>query len=84
MNIVTRASLSQGLLKDFPIIIPLLEEQKYLGEYLDYKINEIKKSKVLLLSQITKLKEYRESLIYEAVTGKIDVRDYAVEKEEIY
>jgi type I restriction enzyme S subunit len=28
--------------------------------------------------QIQKLKEYRQSLISEAVTGKIDVRDYVV------
>ncbi|WP_234031549.1 restriction endonuclease subunit S [Lentibacillus cibarius] len=34
--------------------------------------------------QISKLKEYRESLIYEAVTGKIDVRDYATETEEVH
>lgn len=31
-------------------------------------------------SQIQKLKEYRQSLIYEAVTGKIDVRELVAEK----
>lgn len=84
MNIVTRASLPQGLLKNFPVIIPPTQEQKLIGEYIDNEINEIQKLTNSLSLQISKLKEYRESLIYEAVTGKIDVRDYAAEKEEIY
>jgi type I restriction enzyme S subunit len=36
-----------------------------------------------VFSQIIKLKEYRQSLISEAVTGKIDVRDFSPSKEEV-
>lgn len=50
---------------------------KFLNEYYaetDDVLNHLNK-------QITKLKEYRESLIYEAVTGKIDLRNYGEEPE---
>ncbi len=76
MNIVTRASLSQDLLKGFPVLIPPAEEQIQIGEYLDYITKKIKESISSLEEQIQRLKEYRQSLIYEAVTGKIDVREY--------
>lgn len=52
-----------------------LEEQKEIATYLDRKVDEIDVSVSIINNQITKLKEYRQSLIYEAVTGKIDVRD---------
>ena len=35
----------------------------------------------LVQEQVSKLKKYRESLIYEAVTGKIDLRDYECDEE---
>jgi type I restriction enzyme, S subunit len=76
MNLVTRASLSQDLLKKFPVTLPPIEEQQQIASYLDFKTENIYESIALLQSQIDKLKEYRQSLIYEAVTGKIDVREY--------
>ncbi|BAD77190.1 type I restriction-modification system specificity determinant [Geobacillus kaustophilus HTA426] len=57
-------------------LLPNINEQKMIVEYID---NELKKIDGLvdeIKLQIQKLKEYRQSLIYEAVTGKIDVRDY--------
>lgn len=57
---------------------PLNEQKAIIGE-----IMEVEKRHFILLSklkeQIKKLKEYRQSLIYEAVTGKIDVRDMEVD-----
>ncbi|MQR93695.1 restriction endonuclease subunit S [Fictibacillus phosphorivorans] len=76
MNLVTRASLSQGLLKKFPVVLPPIEEQNQIVQYLDFNTSKIKESIKLLQEQIIKLKDYRQSIIYEAVTGKIDVRDY--------
>lgn len=76
MNIVTRASLSQDLLKKFPVTLPPIEEQQLIASYLDFKTKKIFDSKLLLQEQIQELKEYRQALIYEAVTGKIDVRDF--------
>ncbi len=70
MNLVTRASLSQELLKKLPVLIPPIEEQRKIAEYLDEKCFEIdnlvaKKEKLL-----KNIENYKKSLIYEYVTGK--------------
>ncbi|WP_079524386.1 restriction endonuclease subunit S [Solibacillus isronensis] len=75
MNLVTRASLSQGLLRNFTVLLPSLEEQEKIAVYLEQKTKAIEESIILVKNQIKKLKEYRQVLIYEAVTGKIDVSD---------
>lgn len=75
MNLVTRASLSQGLLRNFTVLLPSLKEQEEIASCLEQKTVAIEKSIKHINNQIEKLKEYRQSLIYEAVTGKIDVRD---------
>ncbi len=58
--------------------IPNKDEQKYIVEYLDNCTTQIDQLVNDIQTQIQKLKEYRQSLISEAVTGKIDVRDYVV------
>jgi type I restriction enzyme S subunit len=80
MNLVTRASLSQELLKRLPILIPPMEEQKSISIYLEKKVKNIKSTIDKSINSIQKLKEYRQSLISEAVTGKIDVRDWQAPK----
>lgn len=54
-------------------VFPSYKEQKQLAKILDIKTEKIDKLRRLITKQIEKLKEYRESLIYEAVTGKIDL-----------
>ncbi|MFC5732552.1 restriction endonuclease subunit S [Cytobacillus gottheilii] len=75
-NGVTRYGLSKEAIKNGLFPCPPLEEQLSIGAYLYEANNEISNGIVLIKDQINKLKEYRQSLIYEAVTGKIDVRDY--------
>jgi len=58
--------------------IPNKDEQKYIVEYLDNCTTQIDQLVNDIQTQIQKLREYRQSLISEAVTGKIDVRDYVV------
>ena len=70
MNLVTRASLGQDLLKSVPVLLPPNEEQRVIAKYLDKKCTQIEKiinDKEIL---IQRLSEYKESLIFEAVTGK--------------
>lgn len=74
MNIVTRASLSQELLKRLPVFIPSKEEQQQIVDYLELKTRIIDEGVKSILSKIEKLKEFRTSFISAAVTGKIDVR----------
>lgn len=62
--------------------IPTYEEQKLIVTYLTAKMDSIDCAIKNIKYQILKLNEYRESLIYEAVTGKIDLRDYEEETDE--
>lgn len=73
MNLVIRASLSQELLKDLPVVLPSSEEQLIIYEYLEKIGARIDSSISVQLNQITKLKEYKTTLINSAVTGKIRI-----------
>lgn len=66
--------------QNFKFAVPAIEEQKEIANFIDKKIKEISQIKNEIVLQINKLKEYRQSLIFEAVTGKIDVRNVAAEK----
>jgi len=74
MNLVIRASLSQELLKRLPVILPNLKQQQKIADFLDEKTTKIDLVINNAKKEITLIKEYRESLISAAVTGKIDVR----------
>jgi len=71
-----REGLTFEAIKDFLIPVPEIHEQNTIVN----KISEALKKYELLINknieQIEKLKEYRQSLISEAVTGKIDVREW--------
>ncbi|MFW8602434.1 restriction endonuclease subunit S [Desulfobacterota bacterium M19] len=77
MNLVTRASLSQELLKKLPVVLPSIEEQKQIALYLDESMEHIN-AKIAKTQKIIELqKEYRTALISEVVTGKIKVTQEA-------
>ena len=73
-------SITNKILKDTILFFPPKEEQKMIAEYIDNKVKKIFMSTEKLEKSIKKLKEYRQSLISEAVTGKIDVRDWQAPK----
>lgn len=84
-------SLSKGInypaintvdLAQLHFVFPPYEEQKEIVLEIDNKLNLIEETILKINHQITKLEEYRDSLIYEAVTGKIDLRDYEVDSSE--
>lgn len=58
------------------IPVPPLEEQQVIVEVLDKKMSYIDSLVSELKSQIENLKSYKQSLITEAVTGQVDVRDW--------
>ena len=73
MNLVTRASLGQPLLKGMTVFVPDKEEQIEIASYLDKKCNDIDYligRKEMLISE---LEAYKKSLIFEYVTGKKEV-----------
>ena len=57
---------------------PSPEEQHQIGEYLDEQTQKIDATIEKETERIELLKEYRQSLIYELVTGKTDVREEMV------
>ena len=73
MNLVTRASLSQNLLKSMPVLLPPLFEQQEIADFLDKKCSEIDSLIELKQQKIEELKDYKKSIIYEYVTGKKSV-----------
>lgn len=73
MNLVTRASLGQSLLKSMFVLLPGMNEQYEIAEYLDSKCNEIDNITSRKQQLITELEAYKKSLIYEYVTGKKEV-----------
>ena len=59
---------------NFQLPIPLYQERKQIVAFLDRKTQQIDELISAERRKIELLKEYRQSLISEAVTGKIDVR----------
>jgi type I restriction enzyme, S subunit len=67
-------NLSQDDLKRLRIPAPSIAEQKLISEYLDKEQAKYHVIENGLIESISKLKEYRNTLITSAVTGQIDVR----------
>lgn len=72
MNIVTRASLGQGLLNQFPTILPPLNTQIKIANYLDIKTKKIDDEIALLEQKIQKYQELKQALINETVLRGVD------------
>ena len=63
-------SLSQEKIGDFQMALPPIEEQKQIASYLDGRCADIDKQIEGVARQIELLREYKQSLITEVVTGK--------------
>jgi len=72
-EIVTRASLSQDLLKGLPVLCPSVSEQRAIADYLDAECAKIDKMAELVTREIELYKKLKRSLINEVVTGKREV-----------
>ena len=66
-------SITQRRLKASKAIVPPLEERSKISDFLDSKCSQIDAAIRRQESIIEKLKAYRQSLIYEVVTGKKEV-----------
>ena len=72
-NIYGAKLLNQELIRNALILNPPYNEQVSVANYLDAKCAEIDALISANEATIKKLKEYRQSIIYEAVTGKIEI-----------
>ena len=73
-NFGTQQNLGMNVLENLYIACPLSTSvQQQIADYLDIRCAELDRVVAANNAVIDKLKEYRQSLIYEAVTGKIAV-----------
>lgn len=68
-----REGMSADAIKNSPIMVIPIQEQKVITTYLDHKCSHIDKLIALKQQKIEKLQQYKKSLIYEYVTGKKEV-----------
>ena len=66
-------NISQDVVARMKILIPPLDEQKEITDYLDAKCAEIDKLIAKKEQLVKELESYKKSLIYEVVTGKREV-----------
>ena len=72
------SQLPANVLKKVIIAIPSMNEQIRVSKYIKEKENKFNILINKTQQQIKKLKEAKQSLISEAVTGKIDLRDWEI------
>ena len=79
----TLAIMNQSVTGSIPFVCPTLDEQKEIADYLEKKTKSIGSLLNQIEVQIVELKSYKSTLITEAVTGKIDLRDWKPKKENV-
>lgn len=79
-NAATLPILNQSTMGELQIVVPNIEEQKNIVGFINKKVSVIKEDIENLQIQLSDLKSYKSSLITEAVTGKIDLRDWQTKK----
>lgn len=77
-NGVTRVGLGVYDMKKAQIPVPPLSEQTAIVSHIEKETSIITKTIATIEKEIALVQEYRTALIAEAVTGKIDVREYEV------
>jgi type I restriction enzyme S subunit len=70
--------LAVEMIKNMRIPVPPFEEQSDIGSFIQENTIRIEGMINLISKEIALINEYKTSLINEAVTGKIDVRDYQI------
>ena len=74
-NGMTRYGLGKSSIEDLITLSPPISEQEHIVSYLDEKTSQIDKTIDIEKKKIELLKEYRQSLISNVVTGKIKVTE---------
>lgn len=69
----TQPNIGMGVIENLKVVLPPLKEQQPIIDFLNHKIIDIDNLVDLEQKKIDLLKEYRQSLISEVITGKIKV-----------
>jgi type I restriction enzyme S subunit len=70
--------IPETFLKDFRIGLPPIEEQWEIINYINKVNHKINQQLMKTSTAVARLMEYRSALITNAVTGKIDVRNFSI------
>ncbi|UOQ76537.1 restriction endonuclease subunit S [Hymenobacter sp. 5516J-16] len=76
-NGASREGLTFSQLKEFRIPCPAIAEQQVLVQTINLRLQKISGASTAIRTQVRTLKAFRQSLISEVVTGKVDVRPTA-------
>jgi type I restriction enzyme S subunit len=74
-------NISQGKVLSLWLALPPKHEQERIVGYINKELNRISITENKIETELRLIQEYKTTLIAEAVTGKIDVRDWKPEKE---
>lgn len=77
----TLAIMNQSVTGGIPFVCPTYDEQRIIADYLEKRTKAIASSIDEIEKQIDDLKSYKSALIAEAVTGKIDLREWKPKEE---
>lgn len=78
LNLVTRVSIKQEILKEVSVPVVSIEEQQHTVESIEELSNTFQSEIASLQSKINYFSSLKHSLISEVVTGKIDVRNVVI------
>lgn len=78
LNLVTRVSIKQEILKEVSVPVVSIEDQQYTVESIEELSNTFQSEIASLQSKINYFSSLKHSLISEVVTGKIDVRNVVI------
>ena len=68
----TQPNIGMGVLENLFLTLPPIQIQKEIVNYIEHKTAKIDQAIVTVKKEIELIEEYKKSLIYQAVTGKID------------
>lgn len=77
-------NISQDDIRNLHVVFPPIQEQVQVVDFINQEIEIIHTTISKIEREITLTEEYRTALIAEAVTGKIDVRAYAIPDTDSY
>lgn len=72
----TQQNIGMGVIENLGVVLPPVVEQQAISTFLDRETAKIDTFVTKVQKSIDKLREYRQSLISAAITGKIDVRNW--------
>ena len=79
----TKDGLSLDDVKNYPILLPPRREQEEIVRWIEEKLSSLVRIREKTKHLIDAVREYRTRLIADVVTGKLDVRDAAIELPEV-